>query len=490
MGNPFTAPSISGYNSNPPPDDGSTGANNEVDWSMVKEKIGDPIKTLAEANVTATNTAIGKLMGGNGVTSTAVDYTVLSSDQGKLVRATASGVTITTPDATNVLSPFVFSLLNNSSSTITFDGSGSQTIDGNASLTIPAGTGLTAFTDGSNWFTTGIQGVLVGKQMQYGELINATISRSETSNAVTFSLKTLAGSDPSANDQVLICFRDVTSGTGDYVYRTITAAKSLTISSGSKLGTSDATAFRIWLVLFDDAGTIRLGAINCLNGINIYPLGRTPLASSTAEGGAGGADSAHVFYTGTAVTSKPYVVLGYATYESGLTTAGSWNAAPSTIQLFGHGVRLPGDTIQEQVNFDGAVATGTTLIPNDNTTPQSTEGDQYMSQAITPVSAANILDIDMILCLGNSVITGMNIAVFQDSGTDAIACMEHTIPNASGAFGLPLRYRKLAGTTSATTFKIRAGGNNAGTTTFNGLGGSAKFNGTIASHIKVAERMA
>ena len=41
----FTSPSLSGYNASPPPNDGSTGANNQVDWSKHIDKIGDPLRT-------------------------------------------------------------------------------------------------------------------------------------------------------------------------------------------------------------------------------------------------------------------------------------------------------------------------------------------------------------------------------------------------------------------------------------------------------------
>jgi len=47
--NPYTSVSISGYNTNPPPDDGTTGADNQLKWSKHKDKIGDPLKNLAES---------------------------------------------------------------------------------------------------------------------------------------------------------------------------------------------------------------------------------------------------------------------------------------------------------------------------------------------------------------------------------------------------------------------------------------------------------
>lgn len=155
MASPFTITSVSNYNSNPPSDDGAQTASNRVQWSTQKTKLADPIKTAFDTSETNTSAAFGKIVGGAGITTTAISYTVTSSDQGKFVKATASGITITTPDATVVGSPFVFSILNNSSGDITLDGNGSQTVDGSSSATIPAGCGCMLNTDGSNWFTDG-----------------------------------------------------------------------------------------------------------------------------------------------------------------------------------------------------------------------------------------------------------------------------------------------------------------------------------------------
>ena len=381
MASPYTSVSVSGYNSNPPADDGSQVASNQILWSTIKTKLPDPIKTAVESINSNIVTAFAKVVGGAGVTSSGVDYTVQSSDQGKLVRATASGITITTPDASTVTSPFVFAILNNSSGSITFDGNGSQTVDGNANLAVSSGTGFLVYTDGTNWFTTGRQGVLTGAQLRYGDIINGTITESNGSNAVTFSVKTLAGNDPSATDPVLVAFRNSTAGNGNYVYRTITSALSLTVSSGSTLGTSNGVPCRLWLVIFDDGGTLRLGVINCKSGSNIYPLGQSPRVSSTAEGGAGAADSAHVFYTGTAVTTKAYTILGYVDYLSGLATAGSWNVSPDTIQLFGDGIPLPGAVVQSRTT------TTTTTTAINSTTKAATS----LADTITRVSAANIV---------------------------------------------------------------------------------------------------
>src|SRR6185437_4179925 len=134
MANPFTSTSVSSYNSNPPPDDGSHIASNIVAWSTIKTKLNDPIKSAFDTSETNINTAFSKIVGGAGITSTATDYTVLAGDQGKLVKVTgAGGITITTPDSLTVGAPFVFALLNASSGSVTFTGNNpsvQQTIDG------------------------------------------------------------------------------------------------------------------------------------------------------------------------------------------------------------------------------------------------------------------------------------------------------------------------------------------------------------------------
>lgn len=153
MADPYTNVSVSGYNTNPPSDDGAQTEANRVKWSTIKSKLPDPLKTAIEAIDTNVGSAFDKVSGG--VVSKGVDYTVTSSDQGKLIRCTASGITITTPNATSVGEPFQFFVLNDSTGDITVDGSGSQDIDGENNITIPPGGGVHLQTTGTNWYTSG-----------------------------------------------------------------------------------------------------------------------------------------------------------------------------------------------------------------------------------------------------------------------------------------------------------------------------------------------
>ena len=164
MSSPYSSQAVVNYNANPPADDGSAVAANRVLWSTFKTKIGDPLNTFASTLNAALIAAFGKMIGSAGTFSTAISYSVVSGDQGKLIRGTNSGITITTPDATDVQSPFAFSLVNVSSGAITLDGFSAQTIDGATTISIPAGGGVDVETDGTNWFTHGQN--YIGTQVQ------------------------------------------------------------------------------------------------------------------------------------------------------------------------------------------------------------------------------------------------------------------------------------------------------------------------------------
>ena len=158
MGSPYSGTSVSGYNANPPPDDGSTISTNQITWAGIKSKLGDPLNTFASSANSNLTTAFGKLPGGASVVSSGTSYVMTGADQGRLIRATASGITITTPDAGVVLTPFWFRIVNNSTGSITLAGGGSgpQTVDGLTTQTIAAGAGALVDTDGTNWFTCGL----------------------------------------------------------------------------------------------------------------------------------------------------------------------------------------------------------------------------------------------------------------------------------------------------------------------------------------------
>jgi hypothetical protein len=147
-----------------------------------------------------------------------------------------------------------------------------------------------------------------------------------------------------------------------------------------------------------------------------------------------------------------------------------------------------GVVVQVAVTSYTAVATGTTIIPFDDTIPQITEGVEYMTQAITPKSATNILVIEATGMLTAATASIMMIgAIFQDATANALATNSFFFSAIGTPTPLPVFHSMTAGTTSAITFRFRAGTQSAATTTFNGAAGGRFFGATTKSMIKVTE---
>jgi hypothetical protein len=180
---------------------------------------------------------------------------------------------------------------------------------------------------------------------------NLSLSVSVAANAMTIALKDSAGSDPSAGSPVLIGFRNSTATTGTYNQRSVTGALSLTVSSGSTLGTQNGVTSYIYVYALDNAGTVVLGVSSVL-------FDDGSLQSSTAEGGAGAADSYSVLYTSSAQTSKPLRLIGRI--KSSQTTAGTWAASPAEVSLnpFLKGEVVTNSTSIERIERATLVDTG------------------------------------------------------------------------------------------------------------------------------------
>lgn len=153
---------------------------------------------------------------------------------------------------------------------------------------------------------------------------------------------------------------------------------------------------------------------------------------------------------------------------------GSWQAAGG------------GKVVQHVFTSTGAHASGTTQVPDDNTIPQNTEGVEFMTLAIDPESASNILIITAHANWSHSG-TGMVVmSLFQDSTANALASTVMRNDSAATVYSSSLTHRMVAGTASSTTFKIRIGNNASGTMYLNGTTG-ALFGGALSSSITIME---
>ena len=155
------------------------------------------------------------------------------------------------------------------------------------------------------------------------EISNLGIAASVSASALTIALKQADGSsDATTGNPVKVGFRTATIGSGAYTQREITSSLSMTVSSGSTLGTKSATAHYIYLYAIDNAGAVELA-------VTMTQVDEGVLQTTVAEGGAGAADLNRNLYSTTARTDVPVRLI--ARLKSTQTTAGTWAAVPTAI---------------------------------------------------------------------------------------------------------------------------------------------------------------
>lgn len=323
-------------------------------------------------------------------------------------------------------------------------------------------------------------------------MLNGQLVAMVGGNALTITVQTLAGNTPSATDPVWFVFRSPTPGIGTPIIVQVTSSLTATVPAFSTLAFAASTPARLWVEAFYSGTAVSLAVMNVLSGTSIYPLSGWGIASTTAFS-AGNANGAQIFYSSSALSGRNYAVLGYLTWEAGgtLGTPGNWSAVPTRIEPFRSGVLLPGGIVQRQRTNFPLVATGVTnTFAISNAIPPNTAGDQYMTQAITPSSSANILDVHAIGIYSANTTSRYACALFQDSTTNALTA-SISEPVAVGV-EIPLSnsYELLAGTLSSTTFKWRAGNAGGNASTFNGSAGAQEFGGVANSFMSVMEVVA
>jgi hypothetical protein len=125
-------------------------------------------------------------------------------------------------------------------------------------------------------------------------------------------------------------------------------------------------------------------------------------------------------------------------------------------------------------------------IPRDNTIPQNTEGTEFLTATITPTSASNSLWIVAQVNINGGGGGRPQVAMFRDSTADAVTvgCGAQTDTNSMAT--ITLSYRESAGSTSATTFKLR-GGDISGNANVNGNNSGQLYGGASITSMTITE---
>ena len=237
--------------------------------------------------------------------------------------------TVVLPVTSTLVLGLGYTITNNSTGVLTVQSSGLNTI-----ISIPAKATikfvciLTSGTTAASW-SYAFEG---SSNIPYLNL--NSISASVSGNALTVTL-----------NPCTIDFRSSTLTSGVVVTRLVPTAISLTVSSGSTLGTTSGVASRIAVVVIDNAGTVELAVVNS----TVYgAFDNSSLITTIAEGGVGAADSGSAFYSSSARTSVAFDVVGYV--YSTQATAGTWASAPSIVS--GNGA----NKVPQQLTSGTAVA--------------------------------------------------------------------------------------------------------------------------------------
>lgn len=162
MSNPYTQPSIAGYNASPPPDDGTAVASNQLQWSKHITKIGNPLKTYAQAIDAAVLAAFGLEFGAAVLTKT-THYIVTTNDRGRWIGVTGTS-TITLPSAATVDDGFPLLVTNLGTAIVTIDADSSELINGALTLKLVPGDFALINSNGTAW-------TAAGRYTEYGSFV-------------------------------------------------------------------------------------------------------------------------------------------------------------------------------------------------------------------------------------------------------------------------------------------------------------------------------
>ncbi len=211
--------------------------------------------------------------------------------------------------------------------------------------------------------------------------VNLGLTASVGSSALTVSITGVNGAAPSSVNPVLIPFRSSTLATGTPVIDSLQSSLSITIASGNTMGCTSGVACRIWIYAIDNTGTPAIGVMTCSNTTQIFACS-DDLVFNTASGTSGGSSGGTLYASTGSLAGKAVRIIGYL--EATEATAGTWATAPSKIQLFGPGMKKPGDIVQGPIyatSNNGSTGSGTS-----NTTTLPT-------LSITPTSPINLIRI-------------------------------------------------------------------------------------------------
>lgn len=230
------------------------------------------------------------------------------------------------------------------------------------------------------------------------------------------------------------------------------------------VGGSNLTADRTLTITTGDANrTITLNGDTTLSGTNTGD-GAASTEAYVTIGNTAGLSAERALTAGQGIT---------------ITDAGANNTV--TVETVNGSVL---QTLQATYTTNAALAT---TIPFDDTTPQSTEGVQILSQAITPADNTNkvLCRVSVWGCTDFSTSFSIIAALFR--GTTCINVAAQTNPNADSPACVQFEFLDSPASASAQTYTVRVGAETGSAIRLNGTTGARRFGGTSACTLTVEE---
>lgn len=204
---------------------------------------------------------------------------------------------------------------------------------------------------------------------------------------------------------------------------------------------------------------------SAIKSVSDATTGKAPLASPTFTG----------------IPAAPTAIAGTNTTQIATTAFVTTAVAAAT-----------GRILQFQESMIATTDSTTNAFPMDNTIPQNTEGKEFTTKAITPLSASSVLEIEVEVTFSHNSSGEIVTALFVDAVADALTGSVKTSRSGNGAqqMGTYSYITRIAsGSTSARTYKLRFGpaSNVGGTSYINSQAGNALFGGAMLSGIRITE---
>jgi hypothetical protein len=159
------------------------------------------------------------------------------------------------------------------------------------------------------------------------------------------------------------------------------------------------------------------------------------------------------------------------------------------LSLTGTNLAVSGGVVQrvEATPFTTYSSDSSGSLPIDDTIPQKTEGNAYVSVSITPKSSTNRLVIKGIAHIGGNGADTVCVTLVDTAINDCLAAVVTTLGGANYHASVPIEHELEAGSTSARTYQLRIGAGAGKTFFVNGGTSTRLFGGKMGCRLWVEE---